>query len=761
MWSNWAKGLRRRFSIFSLDKRSTVTSQIGQEVRGGATVVLFYADIVRMTEIENRYGDMIAKRVLHIFERILPGVCRDVLEIKGRVLAIQRMWGDDFAIYVSFPRGTYEEECRLLSISFQEQTELQLNRQVSFVNREDLHVHIGYSIFPGQDVVKEMYTSVKHAVHMAKYGITSEKYTYVTQYHRLLQQEEIHMHFMPIVDLRDGNPLGWEALARGPENTPFFSPSMLFEYAEETDTVFRLEHICRKRALEYLRYLRPEQKLFINLDPRAIDDPYLLRGDLLKVLEQTGLNPHNVVLEITERHAITNYTVFRKIIEEYRKKGYLVAVDDAGAGYSSLESITEIYPDFIKLDMSLIRNIDVDPIKQALLETFVQFAEKVKCKIIAEGIETERELETLMELGVSFGQGYYLGRPAKGLTQIPGKAMNFLRGIQEKIMKTNRDPFLFAPGITDVLTKTICVEKEAKVREVHQIFEQNKRIESVIVLEAGKPIGLVMRFQLYQVLGGQYGIALYYERPVWQIMNTNPLTAKKDDLIDEVAKRAMARDSYHLYDVVIITGDEGEYLGIITVQSLLDKMASIKLEMATLANPLTGLPGNIQIERELHARIKRREKQVVIYCDLDRFKWFNDQYGFEVGDQIIVRTAKLLHEAVQRYGNPSDFLGHIGGDDFIVITTPECANAMTTFIIHVFSSYFIDIYQKRNISDGAALSMSMAGVMLVSGRFSGVEDLAQQAACLKGVAKHMPGTVFVSDRIEEQTELAEKMAPGM
>lgn len=190
-----------------------------------------------------------------------------------------------------------------------------------------------------------MYTSVKHAVHMAKYGVTSEKYTHVTQFHRLLQDENIDMHYMPIVSLLDAEPLGWEALARGPQNTPFYSPAALFSYAEETDMVFRLEHICRKRALEQLRYLKTSQKLFINIDPRAIDDPYLLRGDVLGLLERYRLNPRNIVLEITERHAITNYAVFRKIIEEYRKKGYLVAVDDAGAGYSSLESITEIYPD--------------------------------------------------------------------------------------------------------------------------------------------------------------------------------------------------------------------------------------------------------------------------------------------------------------------------------------------------------------------------------------------------------------------------------
>jgi diguanylate cyclase (GGDEF)-like protein len=694
MWSKLLKRFRP-FSVFTTDRRFYVKSIISQEVTRGSTVILFYVDIVKMTEIENRYGDTIAKQVLQIFERTLLTVSRMIFEIKGKVVGIQRLWGDDFAVYVSFPGGVNEEECRFLSIRFQEQVEALLNQQVSLVNREDLRVHIGFAGIPGQDIVKEMYTSVKHAVHMAKYGIDSEKYTYMTQFHRLLREENVAMDYMPIVSLRDGEPLGWEALARGPENSPFFSPATLFSYAEETDMVFRLEHICRKRALEQLRYIKPHQKMFINIDPRAIDDPFLLRGDGFKMLADYGLGPHNIVLEITERHAITNYSTFRKIMEEYRKKGYLIAVDDAGAGYSSLESIAEIYPDFIKMDMSLIRNIDVDTIKQALLETFVQFAEKVRCKIIAEGIETEGELQTLIELGVSYGQGYYLGKPARGMTHISGQAMNFIRLIQEKRKELEPEPRYFAPDVASILSRTVCVEKHTKMREVHQIFERNQRINSVVILEQQKPIGLVMRFQLYQILGGQYGVALYYERPVSQIMNHNPLIARTDDKIDEVAKWAMARDAYHLYDVVIIANEAGEYAGIVTVQSLLDKMASIKLELAAFANPLTGLPGNLQIERELQSRLRQEHSFMVVYCDLDRFKWLNDRYGFEVGDQIIVRTAELLKESVRKHGSAADFIGHIGGDDFIIITTVEHVHDITAHIAASLPSHYSEIYQRR------------------------------------------------------------------
>lgn len=748
MFSSLASLLRQKKMMWT-DRRYYVKSAISQEVTRGASVQLFYVDIVKLTDIENRYGDHTAKQVLQTFEKTIYHTAGQILEIKGKLLGIQKLWGDDFAIYVSFPKGCNEEECRLMSISFQERAESALNQQISFVNREDLRLHIGYAPIPGQDIVKEMYTSVKHAVHMAKYGVTSEKYTHMTQYHRILHEEQVEMYYMPIVSLRDGVPLGWEALARGPEGSPFFSPATLFSYAEETDTVFRLEHICRKRAMDQLRYLRPDQKMFINLDPRAIDDPFLLRGQIFRLLEEHKLNPHNIVLEITERHAITNYAVFRKIIEEYRKKGYLIAVDDAGAGYSSLESIAEIYPDFIKLDMSLIRNIDVDTIKQALLETFVQFADKVKCKIIAEGIETERELRTLIELGVPFGQGFYLGRPARGMTKISGEAMNYIRSVQDQLRGSFSHKRQTTPDVTDILSKTVCVDAEVKVRRIHQLFEQNQRIDSIVVLSGNKPVGLVMRFQLYQILGGQYGIALYYERPISQIMNNNPLIARNTDKIDEVAKRAMARDAYHLYDVVVITDDAGDYLGIVSVQSLLDKMATVKLEQATFANPLTGLPGNVQIERELIERLKRDESFMVVYCDLDRFKWFNDRYGFEIGDQIICKTAQLLKESVQQAGSETDFIGHIGGDDFIMITSPERVNEVTSFLAERFARAFTEFYKKRRRGEEAVadLSMSMAGVYGSRSRFSSVEELAEQAAYVKKLAKEKAGTVFVYDSL--------------
>jgi EAL domain-containing protein (putative c-di-GMP-specific phosphodiesterase class I) len=219
--------------------------------------------------------------------------------------------------------------------------------------------------------------------------------------------------YQPIVDLRLGEVLGWEALARGPRDHYFRSPQMLFDFAEEVGWVFRLERVCREQAFAGLGALAHRQKLFVNIHPQTLGDPNFRPGETRQILERYGLRPHNVVFEITERHPIKDFTLFHRTLDHYRSQGYLVAIDDVGTGYSGLHSLAKVRPDFIKVDMGLIRGIDANPVQRALLETLVTFADKIGCSIVAEGIETETELTSIVDMGVHFGQGYFLARPSR------------------------------------------------------------------------------------------------------------------------------------------------------------------------------------------------------------------------------------------------------------------------------------------------------------------------------------------------------------
>jgi EAL domain-containing protein (putative c-di-GMP-specific phosphodiesterase class I) len=118
-----------------------------------------------------------------------------------------------------------------------------------------------------------------------------------------------------------------------------------------------------------------------------------------------------VVLELTERTAITDYPSFREALNYYRNQGFLIAIDDAGSGYSSLQAIAELRPEIIKIDMSLVRDVDKSPTKKAILETFVDFSYKISSQVICEGIENEQELKLVTDIGCDYGQGFLLGRP--------------------------------------------------------------------------------------------------------------------------------------------------------------------------------------------------------------------------------------------------------------------------------------------------------------------------------------------------------------
>jgi len=234
----------------------------------------------------------------------------------------------------------------------------------------------------------------------------------VSEFREILNGARLGIVYQPVVCFCSGEVLGWEALTRGPRDGPFASPEFLFGFAEEVGLLYGLEKICRRLALEGLGAMEPHQKVFLNIHPSTVRDPNFVRGETMAVVRQVGLRPDNVVFEVTERHCIKDFAGFDRALEHYRSQGYLVAVDDVGSGFSSLQSIAEIRPDFIKIDMALVRGINTNMVKRALVETFASFAEKIGSFVIVEGIETEEELVAVVATGAHYGQGYFLGRPA-------------------------------------------------------------------------------------------------------------------------------------------------------------------------------------------------------------------------------------------------------------------------------------------------------------------------------------------------------------
>jgi EAL domain-containing protein (putative c-di-GMP-specific phosphodiesterase class I)/CheY-like chemotaxis protein len=217
--------------------------------------------------------------------------------------------------------------------------------------------------------------------------------------------------YQPIVDLRTGAPQGVEALTRFTA-TPLRPPDIWFDEAEQTGQRTSLELATASAALRALDELRPDLNLTVNISPAAA-----LSGRLGEILLSVDLD--RVVLELTEHAPVSDYPALTAALAPWREAGARVAVDDAGGGYASFAHILNLSPEFIKLDISLVRNIHIDRRRQALSRAITGFASELGVTVVAEGIETEAELDTVAGLGTALAQGFHLGRP-RPLGEQPG-----------------------------------------------------------------------------------------------------------------------------------------------------------------------------------------------------------------------------------------------------------------------------------------------------------------------------------------------------
>ncbi|MFW6036143.1 MAG: GGDEF domain-containing protein [Halothermotrichaceae bacterium] len=569
----------------------------------------------------------------------------------------------------------------------------------------------------------------------------------------IIESERISTVFQPIICLRTGDTLGYEALSRGPSNSFLEKPRRLFNFAKKHNMLFELERVARKRAIINASSINRNFKIFINVDPLVICDKEFKSGITKGFLEKNNISQKNIVIELTEKTIIENYSVFKKALNHYREQGYKIAIDDTGAGYSGLQSIVSIPFNYIKIDHSLISGIDKDPVKQALLEAFVKFSRKIKSKIIAEGIETRWELKTLIELGVDYGQGFLISRPGnRFLQRYPlAEYIGEIKQQKSKIMDKNI--------IGDISLIGVTVSPETESYKVTRIFENNSNIQCVVVLSNNKPVGLVTRDKLYHRLSSKYGYAVYMDRPIKLIMNKTPMVVETSTSIFEVSQRAMARATTNIYDCIIVTR-EGKYYGIVSIKNLLEQVSIMRVEEAKQRNPLTNLPGNPVIEYQINSRLAKNEKISVLYIDLDNFKPYNDCYGYKMGDKVIEMTSMILEDTVTDVGNKDDFIGHIGGDDFVVVTSPDKDLQISKLIIDKFDDSIKNYINKKDQERGHYICSNRSGVIceipltaisiaIVSNEKRDLTNhlqISDIAAELKKYAKKQPGSSYVKDR---------------
>lgn len=388
----------------------------------------------------------------------------------------------------------------------------------------------------------------------------------------ILAHGDISSLFQPIISLSERSVVGHEALTRGPSDTSLHSPINLLAAARHGGRLDELEGLCRENACRRYRQLQLQGRLFLNASPETLLDASHKPGRTLKLLQQYGIPAEKVVIELTEQMPTDDLELLDTALHHYRSMGFSIALDDLGAGYSSLRMWSELRPDYVKIDRYFIDGIHRDAVKRRFVESILKIARTSQAQVIAEGIELPEELNVLADMGVDLVQGYLFGRPEETpCVDIAGVLPN----------TTQRDgPFNEeSPDLSALLLKQPAVSITQPIAELLELFRQQADSNSVAVLNAmNTPVGIVHRSLLADALLRPCATELLARKPLRKLMSGDFLSVDVGQSLQEVSRLLTSRARQRIDEDFVITLN-GHYHGmgrVIDVLKLITEMKSPK-----------------------------------------------------------------------------------------------------------------------------------------------------------------------------------------
>lgn len=460
---------------------------------------------------------------------------------------------------------------------------------------------------------------------------------------QVVAERNFELLFQAIHDITTGDVVGVEALVRFPCEP--FQPDLFFEEAAALGLGVELEIAVVQRVFTQLPQLPPDVFVAVNISPAAaLAAPWT---DLL-----TGVDPARLVLEITEHAAVENYAALDDVLEECRARGLRVAVDDVGSGFSSFTHVLELSPDFVKIDRAITRNIHVDDARRSLTHAIVEFSEQMGATVIAEGVETQDELDAVGGAGVLWAQGYHLSRPKAVAHGFP----------RADVTTTTTDR---QPAAPDLFGK--------------------RRFDLAL---AHSPIGMAVVgldgtfLRTNRALSAMLG----YGRRELAVLTFQKLTHPEDldadlELFDEclngqrrsyrMVKRFLGADGRIVWGdltVVLVRGPRDQPRCFVSqiLDVTADRMREAELARQAATDPLTRTANRSAAWSRLEHLDDRGDGYGVVFCDIEHFKSVNDRRGHHAGDQLLVAVADRLRAAVCA----DDVVARWGGDEFLIITGP-------------------------------------------------------------------------------------------
>jgi diguanylate cyclase (GGDEF)-like protein len=520
----------------------------------------------------------------------------------------------------------------------------------------------------------------------------------------------------PILRLTNDTVIGYEALARYPPLEGVGTPDQLFASAATLNMQSAVDRACMIAALRTASNIG-EADLFVNVLIGTLVDQHAVAA-LDKAVLESHADPASIVLEFSEREPVADLALLQRIAAELRARGFRIAVDDAGAGHASMRVIAELRPEFIKLDRSLIQAIDSDRARRALVVALLSFSGHIGARVIAEGIETARERETLQSLGVQFGQGWLLGRPVL-TSQLEGRTEEVVDPTwfrRRQVSSTRVGPSainspapptspaepvrIFSPrrGLARALSSAaLALQSEHDpLRILGVMAEQMSHV--VKVTEMAIYVADYETFRLVPVLATgperdqilASSMALDAGITGWAFAKGTPQNVadtSKHPLARQIPGTAYVEESLLLIPLVATEHKlgiincwrlgAGQFSsGELEAASLFAHVAAsawrnaqlyVELVNAAMTDPLTRLYNSRWLrdtgERDLARAARDGTPVSLLLVDLDHFKAVNDSSGHAIGDLMLQRVAMQLRSAVRG----ADAVVRLGGEEFVVL----------------------------------------------------------------------------------------------
>ncbi|MBC7939388.1 MAG: EAL domain-containing protein [Chitinophagaceae bacterium] len=565
---------------------------------------------------------------------------------------------------------------------------------------------------------------------------------------QVLSRKALVPHYQPVVQLKDGLVMGHESLIRGPADSPLHSPDALFRAARGEGLAFELEQACLMVGLRSWAEFQQGKRLFLNLSAHSVVAMVKQHGvaGVMRQLSIVGVSASALVIEITEHEHVSDLPRLIEAAAGLRAQGLRFALDDFGDGRSSLRLWAELRPEIVKIDKYFVHDLHHQAVKVQTLKGLTRFAETFSTVLVAEGIETAADLQIVRDLGIELGQGYFLGRPG------PVPQMKVLPGAAEVIASSE---IAVLPEMTRAAGADFTVERmavavpplrpEVLTDDVAKIFAADASLRALALVEDGRPVGLLNRQAFVDRYARPYFKELYGRKPCMLFANTTPLVLDKHTGLDAMTAVLTSADQRYLTEGFIVT-EGGRYLGLGTGEQLVRVVTEVRIEAARHANPLTFLPGNIPISEHIARLLASGGEFVACYADLNDFKPYNDHYGYWRGDDMIRLVAKTL---VSHCDPRRDFVGHVGGDDFVMLFQSDDWLDRCERIVANFNEKALLLFDEDALARGGidaedrhgvmrffnCTTLSIGAVPVRPGAFVRAEQVASAAAAAKHKAK--------------------------